>query len=51
MKTILLEELARAQTELLSKQPPVTLEQAKAQAKWIEDNISSNKRKRIERER
>ena len=37
------QERAKIGMEMLSKQPPVTLEQAKAQAKWLKEMSASKK--------
>ena len=37
------EERAKIGMEMLSKQPPVTLEQARAQAKWLKEMSASKK--------
>ena len=51
MKTnykISFEERSKRGMELLAKQKPVTIEQARAQAKWLsERSTSKEKRKRI----
>ncbi|MBW4362548.1 hypothetical protein [Flavobacterium taihuense] len=41
-------ERAKLSMEQISKQPPVTLEEARAQAEWLKNiSISSDKKKRI----
>ena len=38
-------ERAKLATELLSKQSPVTLEQARQQAQWLKEISTTNKKK------
>jgi hypothetical protein len=45
---ITFKERAKLSMEQISKQPPVTLEEARAQAKWLKNNsVSLDKKKRI----
>jgi hypothetical protein len=42
------QERAKLSMEQLSKQPPVTLEEARAQVKWLKYNsVSLDKKKRV----
>ncbi|WP_189337146.1 hypothetical protein [Flavobacterium laiguense] len=42
------QERAKSSMEQISKQPPVTLEEARAQVEWLKNNsVSFDKKKRV----